>query len=209
MKSNFDEIIGFNRVQLKELEKTNELLGYFTQNRYICIDFETANLYKRWSVCAIGMAIIEDGKVANTFYTLINPGIKDFSQRNMEINHITPKDVKGKPNFEVVWGAIDTIIDGDPIIAHNTSFEKSCINACGERFGTNTEYEYVDTLRIAKLMNKDMENYKLDTLCEHYNIPLEFYHCAKDDAEACANLFLKLKEEFLNDGKGNKQPING
>lgn len=39
---------------------------------FIAVDFETAN-FKRQSICAVGLAVVEDAKVVKTIHKLIKP----------------------------------------------------------------------------------------------------------------------------------------
>ena len=39
---------------------------------FAAIDFETAN-YERTSVCSVGVVIVRDGEIVDTFYSLIQP----------------------------------------------------------------------------------------------------------------------------------------
>ena len=39
---------------------------------FAAIDFETAN-NQRSSVCSVGIVIVRDGEITDTFYSLINP----------------------------------------------------------------------------------------------------------------------------------------
>ena len=39
---------------------------------FAAIDFETAN-NQRSSVCSVGVVVVRDGEIADTFYSLINP----------------------------------------------------------------------------------------------------------------------------------------
>jgi len=49
-------------------------------------------------------------------------------------------------------------------------------------------------LMLARYLVRDVENYKLNTLCDHFSISLEHHHRAVDDAQATAYLFQKLLE---------------
>ena len=59
---------------------------------FIAIDFETATGH-RDSACAIGIAVVEDLKVVDTFYSLIQPPGLLFHPGNVRIHGITPKTV--------------------------------------------------------------------------------------------------------------------
>ena len=91
---------------------------------------------------------------------------------------------------------IDKMIGDSPIIAHNKGFEKSCIEACADEFGTNDDYEYIDTLKLSREY-LDTPNHKLDTICEALDVKLKHHHNALDDAIAAGECFIKMKNDYL------------
>ena len=163
-------------------------------NRYFALDFETLD-YWRASVCSLSIVVIEDNKIKNKYYFLVCPPSKNEAYYCVQTHGLHYKDVKDAPDFKTIWDKVDKIIDGSPIIAHNASFEKSCINACHEEFGTNNEYEYIDTLKMARKYLPNISNHKLDTVSEAIGHDLKNHHNALDDAIACANIFIKLNKK--------------
>ena len=69
------------------------------KSRYIAIDFETANA-KRVSACSVGVAVIEDGRVVETFPSLIKPppDYDTFAPLNVRIHGITSELVESTLN---------------------------------------------------------------------------------------------------------------
>ena len=59
-------------------------------------------------------------------------------------------------------------------------------------FGTNCNYNYIDTLQIARNFYPNFPNHKLNTVCERLDIDLKHHHNALEDAMACAKIFLKI-----------------
>lgn len=169
-----------------------------SRNRFIAIDFETME-YFRASVCSVAVVVIENDKIKEKFYSLVCPPSKNESYYCVKTHGLHYDDVKNAPDFATVWKKIDKMIDGCPLIAHNAPFERSCINACNEYFGTNNEYCYIDTVSLSKKYLKNLPNYRLDTVCESIKHNLEKHHCAEDDAIAAAKIFIKLnkKHKFI------------
>lgn len=71
---------------------------------YIVLDVETPN-GKNDSICSIGVELIDDDKVTDEWYTLVDPE-EEFESMNIAIHHITPGMVQGAPKFEEVWARI-------------------------------------------------------------------------------------------------------
>jgi len=164
--------------------------------RFAAIDFETLEHW-RASVCSLSCVIFEDGKIIDEFYSLVCPPTQLEEYHCVKVHGLHYKDVKNAPPFAEVWEKVDKMIGDSPIVAHNVGFEKSCINACNEEFGTNNNYEYIDTLKLSREYLKNMYNYQLDTVCRRLKIKLKHHHNALDDARACGEIYCKIREKYL------------
>lgn len=52
---------------------------------FAAIDFETAN-QQRTSVCSVGIVIVRDGEIADSYYSLIKPEPEYYSYWNTRVN---------------------------------------------------------------------------------------------------------------------------
>ena len=76
-------------------------------NRYVLFDVETPN-FKNNRMSAIGITIVENGKIDKIYYTLVNPEC-EFDQFNIDLTGISPDMVKDQPTFPQLWKAIEPI----------------------------------------------------------------------------------------------------
>src|SRR4051794_39302900 len=88
---------------------------------FIVFDFETANR-SRHSICSVGMVFVENGKIVDSIYQLINPE-EEFDGSNIHIHGIKPEDVKDSPTFDVFYNSIKEKIENKLMVAHNLSFD--------------------------------------------------------------------------------------
>ena len=165
-------------------------------SRFVAIDFETLEHW-RASVCSLSCVVFENGKIVDEFYSLVCPPTKLEEFHCVQTHGLHYNDVKDAPTFPNVWSKVDKMIGDSPIVAHNSGFEKSCINACNEEFGTNNNYKYIDTLKLSRQYIKHINNYKLDSVCRKLGIKLKHHHNALDDARACGEIYVKIKEKYL------------
>ena len=152
---------------------------------FVAIDFETAN-EKRFSPCSVGLSVIRDGKVVDSFYALIKP--KECRFTNTWIHGITAEDVLSEPDFPEIWPHLLKRIDGLPAIAHYAQFDMSVIRH------TLTEYEipfptfqYSCSQIVAKSVWAGLANYSLPTVASILGIEFQHHH-ALEDANACAQI---------------------
>ena len=77
--------------------------------RYVAIDFEKMDTIP-CSVCSVGLAIIENGKIVKRYYSLICPPTKNENWYCCQTHGLHYEDVKDAPTFEELWPKIDNII---------------------------------------------------------------------------------------------------
>jgi DNA polymerase III subunit epsilon len=83
---------------------------------YVAIDFETAS-ESRDSACAIGVAVIENGRVAHSFHQrLIRPPTDYFSEWNFRTHGIHWKDIASEAESPDVWADMQNLIH--PLVRH-------------------------------------------------------------------------------------------
>lgn len=170
-------------------------------NRYIALDFEKLDTLP-CSVCSIGLAVIENDKIVDTFYTLVCPPTKNENWYCVNTHGLHYEDVKDSPTFPQVWKKIDKIIGKDPIITHNYGVEKGCIRACNEYYGTDYSYNFICTLSLSRKFLPTLPSKSLDMVCEALDYKMGQHHNALDDAIASAEIFIRIKKKFnLKDGK--------
>lgn len=89
-------------------------------SRYIAFDVETPNRYNN-RMSAIGITIIENGKITRKLYSLINPETV-FDYFNTQLTETSEEMVQDKPTFPKIWNTIEPIMDSGILVAHNASF---------------------------------------------------------------------------------------
>ncbi len=159
-------------------------------SQFVTIDFETANP-KRVSACALGYAIVEDGAIVGNDGFLIKP-VGGHAPFQTKIHGIRETHTADQPDFGSVYSSIAFLFDV-PVVGHSM-FDKQVLNALGDHFGLSLRFEYTDSCSLAKEALPDLRNHKLKTLAKHFQLPPFKHHDARDDARACAEIFLRLQD---------------
>ncbi|MDD2293767.1 MAG: 3'-5' exonuclease [Bacteroidales bacterium] len=161
-------------------------------NNFAAIDFETANEC-RSSVCSVGVAIVSEGKIADTFYSLIHPEPEYYKWFCRKVHGLSDEDTCNAPVFPYVWKKIEPMIEGLPLVAHNSSFDEGCLRAVFQVYQmTYPEYEFYDTLAYARRLLPELDNHRLNTVAAACGYDLTLHHHALADAEACAHIAIRL-----------------
>ena len=95
---------------------------------FAAIDFETANEC-RSSVCSVGVVIVRGGEVVDSFYSLIHPEPEYYQWFCQQVHGLGPEDTDDAPVFPKVWAKIAPLIEGLPLVAHNSPFDEGCLKS--------------------------------------------------------------------------------
>ena len=73
---------------------------------FIAIDFETANQQPS-SVCSIGVVMVRNGQVADSFYSLIQPEPNYYNYWCQRVHGLSQCDTDDAPVFSKVWQQLE------------------------------------------------------------------------------------------------------
>lgn len=164
---------------------------------YTVVDTETTGLSPQEDrLIEIAAIRVRGGKEVARFETLVKPGCK-LSKRITEITGITDEELKDAPTQQEALQRFVNFLMDDIIVAHNANFDVNFIYDSLERYELPPlKNNYVDTLRLAKYVLPDMNNYKLASLAKYYKIPQPVAHRALADCETTMHLLQKLGEDI-------------
>lgn len=160
-------------------------MSMIDKQNFTAIDFETANFQKD-SACQLGIAVVNDGKVAVRKSWLIKPPTSYFTFSY--IHGITYAKVQHESTFGELWPEIQPYIEGKIIAAHNACFDTGVLFATLKTYQlTIPEFQVIDSLQVARKVWPNLQNHKLSTVADYLNIHLN-HHEAESDAVACAEI---------------------
>ena len=156
---------------------------------FAAIDFETAN-GSHSSVCSVGIVIVKNGEITDTYYSLIYPYPEYFTSFTTAVHGLTMDDVEDARTFPKVWEEIEPLIEGLPLVAHDESCLKAAFAAYGMKY---PGYKFFCTCRASRRhFGSRLPNHKLDTVAEACGYCLDNHHHALADAEACAKIAIEI-----------------
>lgn len=160
--------------------------------RYVAFDVETPNRASD-RMSAIGISVIEDGRIVDGRYTLINPQTH-FDYFNVRLTGIDEHAVLDAPTFPEAWDEFAPIMSDAVLVAHNATFDLRVLKACLHGYGItwSDSVDYLCTVQMGRRLLPGMRH-RLNDLCDHFGIFLLHHHAASD-AHACAEIFLRYLE---------------
>ena len=170
-------------------------------SRFIVFDVETPNrLNNRMS--AVGITVIEDGVITDSFYSLVNPETS-FDYFNIQLTGISEETVADAPVFPEVWKQIEPLMSSGLLVAHNAVFDIGVLQKCLRDYDIEWKpyVRYLCTVQMGRRLLPGM-SHRLNVLCDYYGICLD-HHQAASDSHACAEILLR----YLEDGAVIRQHI--
>lgn len=161
---------------------------------FAVIDCETTGLEQKHRVLEIAVLTYDNNlNLTGSYETVLNPRT-DLGLVSLHgINGLIASEA---PLFPQVATSLAHLLNDRVIIGHNVKFDIGYV--CREFSKVDSWFQWsgavLDTVRLARSLELNVENYKLGTLCEYFGIPLKNAHTAMGDARATAELFLKLLE---------------
>ena len=160
---------------------------------FVVFDVETTSRdAKQGAIVEIAAVKVNNGKIEERWSTLVNPGSPIVGR---QLHGITSADVKDAPAPQQ---AAQQFVDwaGDALlVGHNIGFDIAFLEAA---LGGGTKIEagrYLDTLVIAREAYPDTD-LKLGDLARFFELEVEPNHRALPDAEATAQLLIRLGSDL-------------
>ena len=160
---------------------------------FAAIDFETANEC-RSSVCSVGVVVVRGGEIVDSFYSLIHPEPEYYKWFCQQVHGLCAEDTEDAPVFPDVWRRIEPLIEGLPLVAHNSPFDEGCLKAVFQVYRMDyPDYPFFDTLAASRRhFGRRLPDHQLHTVAAACGFHLTNHHHALADAQACAAIALRL-----------------
>ena len=170
----------------------DEIGQYLMDNDVVVFDIETTGLDAlTCEIIEIGAVKIKNGRIAETFETLIKPK-SHIPDEIVNLTGITDDMVKESPNIKQVLPDFYKFCYGTTIMAYNIDFDYKFINIAGLKQGYNFDMRQIDAMFLARAFIPGLKNFKLGTVCKKLGVSLENAHRAVHDATATAEVVIKL-----------------
>lgn len=163
---------------------------------YVAVDLETTGIgAKREKITEIGMVKVMDGKVIDTYHTMVNPH-RAIPERIVELTGITDEMVKDAPAIEEILSDVIAFCDGFPLLGHQIIFDYGFLTQAAVNMKIKFEKEAIDTLKLCRYLMPGAEKKNLGAACAYFGIEPDASHRALSDAMSAHLLYEKLKEQY-------------
>jgi len=162
---------------------------------FTAIDFETANGASA-SPCAVGLVKVAEGKIVDTFSTLIKPPYPNdwFATGNIGVHGIHPQDVVDAPTWAEALEEMLGFIGSDDLIAHNAGFDMGVLKASAALIGYELpDLRYGCSLVMAR-KTYNLDSYRLNQVAYAIGHEEFDHHDALADSDACARIVIHMAD---------------
>ncbi len=179
---------GFN-VQITQVQ------WYLDPNQpYVVVDIETTGgRAAQHRITEIGMVKMINGKIVDTWQSLINPQ-RHIPAQITRLTGISNEMVSDAPLFAEIAEPIRQFMEGAVFVAHNVNFDYSFIRQEFARLEQPFSMPKLCTVREMRKAVPGLSSYSLANLTEHFGIEMTRHHRALSDAQAAADLLQIINE---------------
>ncbi|HEB7708966.1 TPA: 3'-5' exonuclease [Campylobacter jejuni] len=193
---NYDIDIYGNPIKVKKpsREFKGQSLIYFPKS-YVVIDLETTGFDPKCNeILEIVALRYENNEKIAEFSKLIK--VSFLPSFITEFTGINEDMIKNCNDISQTLKEFDDFLkSGDILVAHNAHFD---INFLYDNFicylNKPFSFDFVDTMRLSKLINQELAHHRLKDLCNQYNICYENAHRGEKDCELTHLCLMELKK---------------
>lgn len=177
---------------------------------YTVVDVETTGLKVQCEIIELSAIRVRDFKPVEAFTTLLKPK-KEIPFDITDLTGITNEMVTNDPTIKQVMPDFINFVGKDNLLGHNLPFDLKFLYKYGFDF-TKNRRRYYDTLKMAKSKLKKMPplgapddghwqvmDYKLDTICTHFDVYRNTAHRSLSDCLATSKIFRCLLDLYYLD----------
>ncbi|HVZ76753.1 MAG TPA: 3'-5' exonuclease [Gemmatimonadaceae bacterium] len=164
---------------------------------YVVVDVETTGTSpdRGDRVTELAAVVVRDGKVRETFHTLLNPE-RSIPRYITQLTGISWAMVKDAPRFRDVSAEVRDVLADHVFVAHNAPFDWGFVSMEMDRaeeppLGNRR----LCTVRLARRLLSHLPRRSLDHVTSHYGITIEDRHRALGDAMATAQVLGRLLDD--------------
>lgn len=188
--------VGFSKASKRRMASRLRNARVSIEGEWAFLDIETTGLNPE-SDAIIEMAVLvaDAREMKSTWSTLIKTEVP-IPTAITELTGINGEMVReGDMEIGCALEKLTEMIKGRKVVCYNKKFDISFLENAFKRNGITCPISKVgDVLSLARKRVKSLQNYKLESLAEYFEILCEKKHRALADCETLYNVFLKLNE---------------
>ncbi|MFS1512385.1 ATP-dependent DNA helicase DinG [Chengkuizengella sp. SCS-71B] len=166
--------------------------------KFAVLDFETTGNQSEDRIIQVGLVIIENKMITDTYTSFVNPE-REIPAFITELTGISNDMVESAPLIKEVVAQFQPMLNDSILVAHHCAFDYGLLQkALNEAGYPAFNGKVIDTIDLLRLLYPDMTSLQLSMVSDSLGINHERPHQADSDAYATANILLQSIERFSN-----------
>ena len=166
--------------------------GQDLDNTYVVFDIETTGFScVNNQIIEIGGVKVKGGEIVDHFSEFVNPHCP-IPYEIVKLTSITDEQVMNADDIETVLPRFVEFCKDCVLVAHNATFDMSFMEENARRQKLPFDHTCIDTLGLSRALLTEQSKHTLDAVAKTLKVSLENHHRAVDDAQATAEIFIKL-----------------
>lgn len=163
-------------------------------------------------VIELATVSVRGGAIVDRFETLIDPGVP-VPYWITRLTGINSRMLKGQPAPSEAWARwveflAATDAAGGHFVAHNAPFDWGFLTSEFRRDDRDWPFEQrFCTVSMARHCLPELQSRSLESLIAHYRLRTDARHRALADAEATADIFLRLLAQLSDAARASEAPL--
>lgn len=160
------------------------------------LDFATARIVSLGAVCGHGTRLFRSRMLDD----LVDPDVP-IPPASTAVHGITDAMVTDARDFPEVWADFRRLLRNRVVVGHNVPFDLTILREeCRRHRQPWFDLIFVDTMRLASLLNPLLDRWDLETLAAHYQTDIHGRHTALGDALVTAEIFTRMLPRLRQQG---------
>ena len=158
-----------------------QILSAGFPERMVILDVETTGgkaSYHR--IIEIGLWVVEDGRLVDSWQTLINPE-RSLPPKITELTGITFDDLKDAPTFAEIADELWDWLQDRVMVAHFARFDYGFLKNEFRRIGRDYRAKPLCSVKLSRRLFPECKRHGLDVIIKRFDLVIENRHRALDD----------------------------
>ena len=174
------------------IETVSNDRGQSLSDPFVVFDLETTGIgAKNNEIIEIGAVKVVDQTIVDRYSVFVDPQ-RPIPYKIEQLTGINDSMVKGAKLITEILPEFLAFCEGCVMVAHNASFDMGFIHQKAKDQGLQTDFTVVDTVSMSRALLPHLGKHTLDHVAKELGVSLENHHRAVEDAEATAEIFLRL-----------------
>ena len=176
---------------LNQNDSINHSLSAGFPDKMVILDCETTGGRAKYHrIIEIGLLVIEDGRLIETWQSFINPEtiVPNFIQK---LTGIKPNMLNNAPKFSEIADKLHELLENRTLVAHNARFDYSFLKSEFSRIGVNYNAKPLCSVKLSRNLYPQFKRHGLSEIIKRFDLNIENRHRALDDAKMVYGFFIK------------------